>query len=151
MVKHTQTIRRQIADELSVFVYLEGLALKALKYNYFVVKNKQASHYKPIIKTKTTKRNTFSTVKFSFLLTFFIFSLIYCAVSEYLIDTLFNTWSTTSSFFLSIFFYHSFTTFSNVSCAQDGCTKYLNISSALKISRYFYKIQKFIRKNATFC
>ena len=28
MVKHTQTIRRQIADELFVFDYFVGLALK---------------------------------------------------------------------------------------------------------------------------
>ena len=31
MVKHTQTIRREIADELSVFDHFEGLVLKGLK------------------------------------------------------------------------------------------------------------------------
>ena len=31
MVKHTQTIRRQFADELSVFDHLVKLALKGLK------------------------------------------------------------------------------------------------------------------------
>ena len=31
MVKHTQTIRRQIADELCVFDHFVGLALKGLK------------------------------------------------------------------------------------------------------------------------
>ena len=30
MVKHTQTIRRQIADELSVFDHFVGLVLKGL-------------------------------------------------------------------------------------------------------------------------
>ena len=34
MVKHTQTIRRQIADELSVFDHFVGLALKGLTRNY---------------------------------------------------------------------------------------------------------------------
>ena len=32
MVKHTQTIRRQLADELSVFDHFVGLALKGLKH-----------------------------------------------------------------------------------------------------------------------
>ena len=31
MVKHTQTIRRQIANKLSVFDHFVGLALKGLK------------------------------------------------------------------------------------------------------------------------
>ena len=31
MVKHTQTIRRQIADELFVFDHFSGLALKGLR------------------------------------------------------------------------------------------------------------------------
>ena len=34
MVTHTQTIRRQIADELSVFDHFVWLALKELTRNY---------------------------------------------------------------------------------------------------------------------
>ena len=35
MVKHTQTIRWQIADELSVFDHFVGLALKGLRLRNF--------------------------------------------------------------------------------------------------------------------
>ena len=33
MVRHTETIRRKIADELSVFDHFVGLALKGLKHS----------------------------------------------------------------------------------------------------------------------
>ena len=36
MVKHTQTIRWQIADELFVFDHFVGLALKELRLNFTI-------------------------------------------------------------------------------------------------------------------
>ena len=43
MVKHTQTIRRQIADELSMFDHSVGLALKRLMAFSFL---RQKLHYR---------------------------------------------------------------------------------------------------------
>ena len=46
MVKHTQTIRRQIAEELSVFDYFVGLALKGLKYRIILKTKKHKKRIK---------------------------------------------------------------------------------------------------------
>ena len=107
--------------------------IKLLKNNYFLVKGKQTSHIGNYhLNQKQQNKNTFSSYLFSFSHASFVISSLYGDVSGYLTDILSNTSSPTFWFFLSMFFYRDFTSFSNVFCAQDDCTKYLSILSFLK-------------------